>query len=177
MPEVDYVIVTAGSFDLMIEVVCESDDHLLELLSKRVRALPGVREHGVVRLPQVAQADVFMGRSLTYRGLSLWHETCGDDLVPRSSLPGDTDVDVAIVGAGFTGLWTAYYLTELDPSLRIAVLEAEIAGFGASGRNGGWMSALFPSSRDHLAALPGSSREAATRHTVAMRDAIDEAAA
>jgi Lrp/AsnC family transcriptional regulator for asnA, asnC and gidA len=43
MPEVDYVIVTAGSFDLMIEVVCESDDHLLELLSKRVRALPGVR--------------------------------------------------------------------------------------------------------------------------------------
>jgi Lrp/AsnC family transcriptional regulator for asnA, asnC and gidA len=43
MPEVDYVIVTAGSFDLMIEVVCESDDHLLELLSKRVRALDGVK--------------------------------------------------------------------------------------------------------------------------------------
>jgi Lrp/AsnC family transcriptional regulator for asnA, asnC and gidA len=43
MPEVDYVIVTACSFDLMIEVVCESDDHLLDLLSKRVRALPGVR--------------------------------------------------------------------------------------------------------------------------------------
>jgi glycine/D-amino acid oxidase-like deaminating enzyme len=115
-----------------------------------------------------------MGRSLTYRGLSLWHETCGDDLVPRSSLPGDIDVDVAIVGAGFTGLWTAYYLTELDPRLRIAVLEAEIAGFGASGRNGGWMSALFPSSREHLASLPGSSRDAATRQTAAMRAAIDE---
>ncbi len=43
MSEVDYVIVTAGSFDLMVEVVCESDDHLLELLSKRIRALPGVR--------------------------------------------------------------------------------------------------------------------------------------
>lgn len=43
MPEVDYVVITAGSFDLLVEVVCEDDDHLLELLSTRVRALPGVR--------------------------------------------------------------------------------------------------------------------------------------
>jgi Lrp/AsnC family transcriptional regulator, regulator for asnA, asnC and gidA len=43
MSEVDYVILTAGSFDVMVEVVCESDDHLLELLSKRIRAIPGVR--------------------------------------------------------------------------------------------------------------------------------------
>jgi Lrp/AsnC family transcriptional regulator for asnA, asnC and gidA len=43
MPEVDYVIVTAGSFDLMVEVVCESDNHLLELLSKQIRAIPGIR--------------------------------------------------------------------------------------------------------------------------------------
>jgi Lrp/AsnC family transcriptional regulator for asnA, asnC and gidA len=43
MPEVDYVIVTAGSFDIIVEAVCESDDHLLELLSKRIRAIPGVR--------------------------------------------------------------------------------------------------------------------------------------
>ena len=50
--------------------------------------------------------------------------------------------DVAIVGAGYTGLWTAYYLQRADPSLRIVVLEAEIVGFGASGRNGGWCSAL-----------------------------------
>jgi glycine/D-amino acid oxidase-like deaminating enzyme len=48
------------------------------------------------------------------------------------------------VGAGFTGLWTAYYLALADPTLRVAVLEAEVAGFGASGRNGGWCSALFP---------------------------------
>src|SRR3954467_4860050 len=63
-----------------------------------------------------------------------------DDLTPRPSLPGDLDVDVAIVGAGYTGLWTAYYLARADPSLRIAVLEAEIAGYGASGRDGagGW---------------------------------------
>jgi glycine/D-amino acid oxidase-like deaminating enzyme len=45
---------------------------------------------------------------------------------------------VAIVGAGYTGLWTAYYLKEIEPSLRVAIVEAEIAGFGASGRNGGW---------------------------------------
>jgi len=72
--------------------------------------------------------------------LSLWHDTLepGDTGVPRSELPGDVDVDVAIVGAGFTGLWTAYYLTTTDPSLRVAVLEAHTAGFGASGRNGGW---------------------------------------
>lgn len=42
LPEVDYVVVTAGSFDILVEVVCESDDHLLELLSSRIRAIPGV---------------------------------------------------------------------------------------------------------------------------------------
>ena len=58
----------------------------------------------------------------------------------RVALPGDRDVDVCIVGAGYTGLWTAYYLKRADPSLRIAILEARFAGFGASGRNGGWLS-------------------------------------
>jgi Lrp/AsnC family transcriptional regulator for asnA, asnC and gidA len=43
MPEVEYVVVTAGSFDIMIEVVCEDDDHLLDLLAHRIRSLPGVR--------------------------------------------------------------------------------------------------------------------------------------
>jgi len=42
MPEVDYVVISAGSFDVIIEVVCEDDDHLLELISQRIRALPGV---------------------------------------------------------------------------------------------------------------------------------------
>jgi hypothetical protein len=54
-----------------------------------------------------------------YRRLSLWHDTVPGPLVPRPALPGDTDADVAIVGAGFTGLWTAYYLVTLDPSLRV----------------------------------------------------------
>ena len=73
-----------------------------------------------------------------YRGQSLWLDTIPDPLEPRPALTSDTEVDVAIVGAGFTGLWTAYYLKELDPGLRVAIVEAEIAGFGASGRNGGW---------------------------------------
>ncbi|HET7677547.1 MAG TPA: FAD-dependent oxidoreductase [Candidatus Limnocylindrales bacterium] len=73
-----------------------------------------------------------------YRGVSYWLESCGDDLTPRPSLEGTLDADVAIVGAGYTGLWTAFYLLRAEPSLRVVVLEAEIAGFGASGRNGAW---------------------------------------
>lgn len=75
-----------------------------------------------------------------YRQRSLWLDHLPESLVPRPSLDGDSTVDVCIVGAGMTGLWTAYYLSVLEPSLRIAVVEREIAGFGASGRNGGWVS-------------------------------------
>jgi len=64
-------------------------------------------------------------------------------------------VDVAIVGAGYTGLWTAYYLALVDPSLRIAVVEKGVAGFGASGRNGGWCSALFAASKAKVARAGG----------------------
>jgi glycine/D-amino acid oxidase-like deaminating enzyme len=81
---------------------------------------------------------------------------------------------VVIVGAGYTGLWTAYYLAKADPSLRIVVLEAQTAGFGASGRNGGWCSALFPVSSKRLAALPGSSREAAIELHRAMQASVNE---
>jgi glycine/D-amino acid oxidase-like deaminating enzyme len=91
------------------------------------------------------------GLGQRYRRLSLWLDACGDDLAPRPPLPGDRDVDVAIVGAGYTGLWTAYYLAVADPGLRIAVVEREIAGFGASGRNGGWCSALFAASGQPVA--------------------------
>ena len=69
----------------------------------------------------------------------------------RARLPGDLDVDVAIVGGGYTGLWTAYYLRCADPRLRVAVLEAEHAGFGASGRNGGWLSGTATGSRERYA--------------------------
>jgi len=89
-----------------------------------------------------------------YARLSLWHETADDDWSPRPPLPGATTADVAVVGAGYTGLWTAYHLLRADPTLRIRVLERQVAGFGASGRNGGWCSALFPTSPARLAALP-----------------------
>lgn len=81
---------------------------------------------------------------------------------------------MAVVGAGLTGLWTAHYLAEADPTLRIVVLEAETAGFGASGRNGGWCSALFPASLDSLARRSG--RAAALAQHRAMRATVTEVA-
>lgn len=72
--------------------------------------------------------------------LSYWHDSLepGDTLEHRAALPGDRHADVAIVGAGFGGLWTAYYLLKAKPTLNVVVLDAQTAGFGASGRNGGW---------------------------------------
>jgi glycine/D-amino acid oxidase-like deaminating enzyme len=72
--------------------------------------------------------------------LGFWWHSLGGPPTPRSPLSGSEEADVAIVGAGYTGLWAAYYLTRADPRLRIVLLEREIAGFGASGRNGGWVS-------------------------------------
>ena len=109
-----------------------------------------------------------------YRRPSLWWDQLSDELAGprRPPLAGPTSADVAIVGAGFTGLWTAYYLLRADPTLRVVVLEAETAGFGASGRNGGWCSALFPTSLQKVAA--SSSREAAIALFRAMQSTVDE---
>jgi glycine/D-amino acid oxidase-like deaminating enzyme len=107
-----------------------------------------------------------------YRSYSFWLETAGEDLTPRPSLPGPTDADVAILGAGFTGLWTAYYLLRRDPSLRVVVLEAEIAGFGASGRNGAWVSSGFPVTPGELQRRFG--REAARGLLLEMRRSVEE---
>ncbi|MFC9557524.1 NAD(P)/FAD-dependent oxidoreductase [Rhodococcus sp. NPDC056960] len=71
--------------------------------------------------------------------VSFWFRETGTPS-RRSPLPGSIDVDVAIVGAGLTGLWTAYYLATASPELKIAIVEKEFAGYGASGRNGGWLS-------------------------------------
>ncbi len=108
------------------------------------------------------------------RSLSLWHDTLpdGDLDTLRPALPGDRDADVAIVGGGFTGLWTAYYLAKRDPSLRIVVLEKDFAGFGASGRNGGWASGLLPASWEQVAAA--SSRSEALRFQQVANAAVDE---
>jgi glycine/D-amino acid oxidase-like deaminating enzyme len=106
----------------------------------------------------------------------LWHDSLvadgTDDLAPRPALDGDTQVDVCIVGGGYTGLWTAYYLLRDDPSLSVLVVEAEIAGFGASGRNGGWCSALFPPSTTALARRHG--RDAALAMRRAMNATVAE---
>jgi glycine/D-amino acid oxidase-like deaminating enzyme len=75
--------------------------------------------------------------------LGFWWHSLGGPPAPRTPLAGPCDADVAIVGGGYTGLWTAYYLARADPSLRIVVLEENVAGFGASGRNGGWVSGFF----------------------------------
>lgn len=90
----------------------------------------------------------------------------------RAPLPGDRDADVCIIGAGYTGLWTAYYLKRADPSLRIVVLEARFAGFGASGRNGGWLSGLVPGDRNRMAKLYGRDRVLAWQR--ALNEAVDE---
>ena len=87
-------------------------------------------------------------------------------------MPGDLDADVAIIGGGLTGLWTAYELQKRDPGLTIVVLEKEIAGFGSSGRNGGWCSALFPASTSALDKRHG--RDAALAMRRAMVDTVDE---
>lgn len=74
---------------------------------------------------------------------SLWWSTLPEPGASRPALDRHLDVDVAIVGGGFTGLWTARELLRRDPHLRVCVLEASVCGFGASGRNGGWASALY----------------------------------
>ena len=101
--------------------------------------------------------------------VSHWYATLPQ---PRPALPGDREADVGIVGAGYTGLWTAYYLKHLDPALRITVLEARFAGFGASGRNGGWLSGLPPGHRGLLAATHG--REAVISWQRMLDAAVDD---
>ncbi len=87
---------------------------------------------------------------------SLWWSTLPDPVVPRATLREHLDVDVAIVGGGFTGLWTARELKRRDPALRVAVLEQSVCGFGASGRNGGWASAYYPLGDDAVIARHGN---------------------
>jgi glycine/D-amino acid oxidase-like deaminating enzyme len=109
----------------------------------------------------------------TNTGVSLWHATLPDEeRVARPALVADLAVDVAIVGAGYTGLWTAHALKRADPSLRVVVCEREIAGFGASGRNGGWCSALFAGDRRATASTHGPGAVVAMQR--AMFATIDE---
>ncbi|NDF41193.1 MAG: FAD-dependent oxidoreductase [Actinobacteria bacterium] len=100
----------------------------------------------------------------------LWQE--GDAVTLRPRLEGSHEADVAIVGGGYTGLWTAYYLKSLQPNLRITIVESRHVGFGGSGRNGGWCSAFLPMSPDEMAAEHG--REAMEFIQRAMFATVDE---
>ncbi|MFF4837268.1 NAD(P)/FAD-dependent oxidoreductase [Streptomyces sp. NPDC001315] len=110
------------------------------------------------------------GGSVVNGGISFWY---ADDGLParREPLAGDASADVVIVGGGYTGLWTAYYLKKAAPFLRITVLEQKFCGYGASGRNGGWLYNGI-AGRDRYAKLHG--REAAVRLQRAMNDTVDE---
>lgn len=106
----------------------------------------------------------------------LWTATLPAEVAGRRRPPldGDADVDVCVVGAGLTGLWTALHLLRADPSLRVLVLEAAGVGFGASGRNGGWCSTLFPVSTSALVHRHGLPAALALRAAmVATLDAVE----
>jgi len=106
--------------------------------------------------------------------LGFWWHSLGGPAPARAPLRGPAEADVAIVGAGYTGLWSAYYLKRADPSLRIVVLERERAGFGASGRNGGWVSGFFSGPARVYDRRGGGGHAALQR---AMFDTVNEVAA
>jgi glycine/D-amino acid oxidase-like deaminating enzyme len=102
---------------------------------------------------------------------SLWHDQIGEQ-PPRPALDGDITADVAIIGAGYTGMWTAYYLKRLVPDARIVIVEANRVGFGASGRNGGWCIGELAAGEDRWRSLAGES--GAQRMHRAMVGTLDE---
>jgi glycine/D-amino acid oxidase-like deaminating enzyme len=105
--------------------------------------------------------------------VSYWWQARGGFPARRPSLPGPIEADVCIVGGGYTGLWTAYYLAGLRPGWRIVVLEAAFAGYGASGRNGGWVTAALPGSRARYARAAGGAAGVRALEE-ALRGTVDE---
>ena len=109
--------------------------------------------------------------TLTNGQISFWWQQLGLPQ-PRATLPGSIEADVCIVGGGFTGLWTAYYLKKAQPDARVVVLEQRFAGFGASGRNGGWCVNSITGDREQYLASHG--RDAVIGFQQAMNDTVDE---
>jgi glycine/D-amino acid oxidase-like deaminating enzyme len=105
-------------------------------------------------------------------GVSLWWQQLGSPGVTRPPLPGSADADVCIVGGGFTGLWSAYYLKRAQPDLRVVLLESRFVGFGASGRNGGWLTNTVTGGREQYERTHG--RESAIEQQRAMNATVDE---
>ncbi|KRC53466.1 MULTISPECIES: NAD(P)/FAD-dependent oxidoreductase [unclassified Nocardioides] len=111
-----------------------------------------------------------MSASVRNGEVSFWWQQVGLPTTRRPALPGDTEADVCVVGAGYTGLWTAYHLKERQPELRVVVLESRFAGFGASGRNGGWLTNSVTGGREQYVARHG--RDAAIAQQRAMNEAV-----
>lgn len=103
--------------------------------------------------------------------ISHWFEDLGVP-EPRPVVPGYLSSDVAIVGAGYTGLWTAYYLKKQRPRLRVVLVEQRHAGYGASGRNGGWLTNSITGGRDRYVASHG--RLPAENFQRLMNQSVDE---
>lgn len=87
-----------------------------------------------------------------------------DPYEPNPPLEGDLRADVAIVGGGFTGLWTAYHLLKADPGITVSILEANAIGYGASGRNGGFAMTLIHRSLADLVDAVGTDQAKALHH-------------
>ena len=92
-----------------------------------------------------------------YSDKGLWHASYGP-YEPNPPLAGDVRADVAIVGGGFTGMATAYYLLKAEPRMKVVVLESEVVGFGASGRNGSFAMTVIGLGLDVLVKLKGRER-------------------
>ena len=104
---------------------------------------------------------------------SFWWRALGGPGPHRAPLAGPVSCEVCVVGGGYTGLWTAWWLAR--SGVDVMVVEREFCGFGASGRNGGWLSGLLAGSRERWAARHG--REAVVAWQRAMFGVIDEVAA
>lgn len=108
---------------------------------------------------------------------SYWMKT--RPYTPGDTLKEDIHVDVAVVGGGFTGLSTAYHLKKAEPAMRIAILESEIIGYGASGRNGGFNMTLFGLTLSITALRFGKAKAKEAHHYMEravdlLRDLVDE---
>ncbi|EFG65081.1 NAD(P)/FAD-dependent oxidoreductase, partial [Streptomyces sp. SPB074] len=114
--------------------------------------------------------DGRLGQDVVNGGISYWWAREGLP-APREPLDGDTRADVAVVGGGYTGLWTAYYLKRALPYLDVVVLERSFCGYGASGRNGGWLYNGI-AGRARYARLHG--RDAAVRLQRAVNETVAE---
>jgi glycine/D-amino acid oxidase-like deaminating enzyme len=101
---------------------------------------------------------------------SFWTQAIVGERAARPALTAGRDADVCIVGGGYTGLWSAYELLRAEPSLDVVILEAETIGFGASGRNGGWVLGAIAGDREWWSKRSGRAavvaQDAAVRQTV-----------